>query len=151
MGCYRLGNDLQATNLYPVIVNNSNPTPPDSQQNLVPGSIQDAQVMANEPRDSLVITTNVDHTLVLGSNSALNITVSSLPPDAKTPTIPTVPFGLNLGQRDVWNGSLILGDSILGASYDANRVATGCWALIPESRNGQGMILQAEKQELTKV
>jgi len=42
--------------------------------------------------------------------------------------IETVPFGLNIGNRDFYNGSLVL-----GGWYDANSIASTSWHLIPES------------------
>jgi hypothetical protein len=66
-------------------------------------------------------------------------------------TAPTVPFGLNLRHNGTWDGSLILGGSNVGASYDANRVANGSWAIVPESTNGSGTFLQTGKQQLTNI
>ena len=43
-------------------------------------------------------------------------------------TIPTLPFGLNLGRAGHWSGSLVF-----GGDYDSNRVAADTWTIITAS------------------
>ncbi|KAL1984890.1 hypothetical protein VTN96DRAFT_8549 [Rasamsonia emersonii] len=82
--------------------------------------------------------------LVLGQNSSL----SFLHRDSSTnETLPTVPFGLNLGYAGKWNGSLVF-----GGSYDENRIYWQMsWAIIPETSNGQGTFLSTGKQTIGSV
>ena len=62
--------------------------------------------------------------LVLGLNAALGLSSSSQ-------TVPTVPFGLNLGLAGKWNGSVLF-----GGDYDANRIyGQSAWQTVPEASN----------------
>ncbi|KAH1617245.1 hypothetical protein KXX21_009517 [Aspergillus fumigatus] len=62
--------------------------------------------------------------------------------------ISTVPFGLNLGHKGEWNGSLAL-----GGLYDANRLTDDAtsWISIAETMNNNGTFLQTGKQTLSAV
>ncbi|KAJ5091668.1 hypothetical protein NUU61_006538 [Penicillium alfredii] len=70
--------------------------------------------------------------VTLGPNSVLNYSQSLN--SASYNQTATVPFGLNLG-RAGWNdGSLIFGGGV--PSYDANRVQSKPWYILPGSENG---------------
>jgi hypothetical protein len=124
---------------FEIVVNNTNPVPPDAIENqqrpLVIVNSNDTRM-----RDgSLVVTTNGDPTIVLGSNSTLNLTGTGLPAEL---LIPTVPFGINFGLINTWNGSVTL-----GGRYDANRINSTSWTLLPEYPNGNPTLLQYGQQE----
>lgn len=68
--------------------------------------------------------------LLLGQNAVLGFSDTSQ-------TLPTVPFGLNLGLAGRWNGSVIF-----GGDYDANRIYDELrWKSVPESNNTQSTFL----------
>jgi hypothetical protein len=70
----------------------------------------------------------------------LNLTGAGLGVDL---FIPTVPFGINFGHINIWNGSVIL-----GGRYDANRINSTSWALLPESANGNSTFLKDGTQKV---
>jgi hypothetical protein len=124
---------------FEIAVNNTNPVPPDAIENpRTPLVIvnSDDTIMR---RGSLVITTNGDPTIVLGSNSALNLTGAGLPVEL---IIPTVPFGVNFGHINIWNGSVTL-----GGRYDASRINSTSWTLVPESASGNSTFLKDGTQK----
>lgn len=125
---------------FEIVVNDTNPVPPEA-----PEIYDGPQIIVNSDSDihsdgSLVVTTNGDQTLVLGPNSALNLTEPSFADDL---IIPTVPFGINYGHHGVWNGSVTL-----GSRYDANRIASTSWTLIPETTEGNSTFLKDGTQRL---
>lgn len=74
---------------------------------------------------------NSESVLVLGKNSVLNISraIDGFPDNQTL----TVPFALNLGYAGKCNGSLVFGAE---PSYDANRVQSKPWYILPGSENG---------------
>jgi len=79
-------------------------------------------------------------TFSIGPNTFLIDFHGSLETD---PRIPTVPFGFNLGYKDRYNGTVVL-----GRSYDANRVASTSWRLLNETATGNAFILASGVQGL---
>lgn len=68
--------------------------------------------------------------LALGQNAVFGFSGSS-------ETLPTVPFGLNLGAAGKWDGSVIF-----GGDYDENRIyGQSGWVSIPETNDIQGTFL----------
>ncbi|KAF4215769.1 hypothetical protein CNMCM5878_007758 [Aspergillus fumigatiaffinis] len=92
---------------------------------------------------NLSVSQNDHHILNLGNDSHLTVTTSRV--DEDTP-IGTVPFGLNLGHKGEWYGSLAL-----GGFYDANRLTDDAisWISIAETMNNNGTFLQTGKQTLS--
>lgn len=107
----------------------------------------DAQLIGdlNGNRANLSVSQNSHHILNLGNDSHLTVTTSS---DDEDFPISTVPFGLNLGHKGEWNGSLAL-----GGLYDANRLTDDAtsWISIAETMNNNGTFLQTGKQTLSAV
>ncbi|KMK60834.1 hypothetical protein Y699_02035 [Aspergillus fumigatus Z5] len=99
----------------------------------------------NGNRANLSVSQNSHHILNLGNDSHLTVTTSS---DDEDFPISTVPFGLNLGHKGEWNGSLAL-----GGLYDANRLTDDAtsWISIAETMNNNGTFLQTGKQTLSAV
>ncbi|GIC86443.1 uncharacterized protein Aud_002815 [Aspergillus udagawae] len=110
-------------------------------------ALMDAQFVGdlNGNHVNLSVTQNDRHILNLGNDSHLTVTASGI--DKNTP-IRTVPFGLNLGHKDEWNGSLAV-----GGIYDANRLTDDAtsWISIAETMNNNGTFLQTSKQTLSAV
>ncbi|KAF7165694.1 hypothetical protein CNMCM6106_001805 [Aspergillus hiratsukae] len=94
---------------------------------------------------NLSVSQNDHHILNLGNNSHLTVTTSGI--GENTP-ITTVPFGLNLGHKGEWNGSLAV-----GGLYDANRLTDDAtsWISISETMNNNGTFLQTGRQTLSAV
>ncbi|GFF51052.1 hypothetical protein IFM58399_08964 [Aspergillus lentulus] len=110
-------------------------------------TLVDAQFIGdlNGNQVNFTISQHDHHILNLGNDSHLMVTTSGT--DENTP-IRTVPFGLNLGHRGEWNGSLAL-----GGLYDANRLTDDAtsWVSIAETMNNNGTFLQTGKQTLSAV
>ncbi|KAF7177583.1 hypothetical protein CNMCM7691_005912 [Aspergillus felis] len=108
--------------------------------------LTDAQFVGdlNGNHVNLSVFRNDHHILNLGNDSHMTVTTSGI--DENT-SLRTVPFGLNLGHRGEWNGSLAL-----GGLYDANRLTDATsWISIAETMNNNGTFLQTGKQTLSAV
>lgn len=116
---------------FPVVISNG------SQSSSSSAALVDASSVGASSGQLLVDSSN---NLVLGPNSSLGLSQSK-------DTVPTVPFGLNLGRDEVWNGSVMF-----GGSYDENRIygQTG-WASVPAASNGKGTFLSSGKQAVGSV
>jgi hypothetical protein len=113
---------------YSITVNDSNPVPSISGSTLSTNIPVEAKAEHNGVKDrdyELLLTTNSGSTMILGVNSSLKAIYDGV---ELNNTVLAVPFGLNLGHNGTWAGSLILGGSNVGASYDANRVTNSSWA-----------------------
>ncbi|GIK05112.1 hypothetical protein Aspvir_009213 [Aspergillus viridinutans] len=110
-------------------------------------ALMDAQFIGdvNGNHVNLSVSQPDHHILNLGNDSHLTVTTSGIDEDT---SIKTVPFGLNLGHKGEWNGSLAL-----GGFYDANRLTDDAtsWISIAETMNSNGTFLQTGKQTLSAV
>lgn len=133
----------ESETLYTISINNSSPAVVNGVDPDGPGTFESAVFADSEIHgNSIQLVRNNNDSLVLGTNSFFNITSSSSLGWASTAT---VPFGINLGHNEIWNGSLVL-----GGSYDANRITSGSWALIPESSQN-GTFITTGQQNLTNA
>jgi hypothetical protein len=82
---------------------------------------------ATEDSNKLYVNKEGVQALILETNSSLTATV----PDSNDIEVPTVPFGLNLGFKDNWNGSVTF-----NGYYDANRVNSTSWIPLHDSEVG---------------
>ncbi|RHZ63229.1 uncharacterized protein CDV56_107027 [Aspergillus thermomutatus] len=110
-------------------------------------ALMDAQFLGdlNGNHVNLSVSQNDHPILNLGNSSHLTVTTSGKDENI---LINTVPFGLNLGHKGEWNGSLAV-----GGLYDANRLTDDatCWISLAETMNNNGTFLQTAKQTLSAV
>lgn len=74
--------------------------------------------------------------LIVGLNSPLEVELSNPQECTSIYLVETVPLGINLGRYGFWNGSITF-----QGLYDANRIASTSWFLVPESANGNSTFL----------
>lgn len=130
------------TSPYIIVVSDTTPAAVSGSTEIQPGLLTIGG--NNIGTNVLELGSNSQEKIILGSNSHINISTSS--DSIGKISTPTVPFGLNLGHNENWNGSLVL-----GGDYDANRVTSGVWNLVNESANGNSTFLTSGQQSLSTV
>ncbi|OJZ85129.1 hypothetical protein ASPFODRAFT_82234 [Aspergillus luchuensis CBS 106.47] len=85
------------------------------------------------------------NTLLISQDTNLNIT--STTNKTNSTTIPSLPVGLNLGLRNKWNGSVVL-----GGNYDSNRIYDEPhWQTTPETSAGNTSFIDTGMLDISAV
>ena len=120
------------SSIYKLIIGGSHSNSDAGQETPASSSTESPQVTAvstilqqdNGEVDAISIINDGIPQLVLGPDTSY--------PDANSSaSVATVPFGINLGQAGVWNGSLTL-----SGTFDVNRIASTRWSRLPVPGSG---------------